>query len=260
MPQTGLRRLGERWNCYLFCRWHVHTWTARRAKLHGKRRLKNLFEQFALEDACGRSNAKTFALLKKCDLVGVLPGEIQLMGHDDNRIAVGGSQPAQRFEQIDLRTDIKMQRGLIQQEKQRLLREGARQNDALLFAAGDLVHQAVAEMFRADLCERIASDEHVFFSLEPQSAAVGMSSLKNKLPGARGEKQGAFLLNHGDTLSASPVRKRVSYETIQKHAAGKRLEHARDQLQQSGFAASVWPHNRDDFAGTRLKACGFERE
>src|SRR5580700_6423705 len=153
-----------------------------------------------------------------------------------------------------------MQCGLIQQEKKRLLREGTRQNDALLLAAGDLIHQAVAEMFCADLCKSIARDEEIFFSLEPQSAAVGMSPLQNKLPGARGEKQRAFLLDHGDTLSAGSVRKRMSYEAIQKHAAGKRLENARDQLQQSGFAAGVWSHNRNDFAGTRLKACGLERE
>src|ERR1700686_39063 len=108
VPRPGLRRLGERWNRYLFCRRHVHTGAARRAEFHGERRLKNLFEQLALEDACGRSNTKTFALLKKRDLVGVLAGEIQFVGDDDNRVAVGRGKPAQRFEQIHLGTYIKM--------------------------------------------------------------------------------------------------------------------------------------------------------
>ena len=95
-----------------------------------------------------------------------------------------------------------MQGGLIEQEKKRLLRKGARQNDALFFAAGDLVHPAVAEMVGTDLGKSIVRDEHVVFGFEAQRAAVGMASLQNKFPGARREKQGAFLLDHGDALGA----------------------------------------------------------
>ena len=182
MPQLAPRRLCEQSNGYLFCRRHIHTRAARRAELHGEWRLKNLFEQFALKDSCGWPNAKTFALLKKSDLVGVLAGEIQFVRDDDNCIAICGCKAAQRFEQINLRADIEMQRRLIQKEKQRLLREGARQNDALLFAAGDLIHQAVAEMFGADLGKRVACDEDVFFGFESKHAVVGMSSLENKFP------------------------------------------------------------------------------
>jgi len=97
VPHGEARRLGEQENLYLFFGRHIHTGTARRAELHGERRLKNLFEQFALEDARGRSNAKTLALLKQRDLVGVLASEIQFVGHDDNRVAVGVGKPAQSF-------------------------------------------------------------------------------------------------------------------------------------------------------------------
>src|SRR5579859_574475 len=76
VPQGEPRRWGERWNSYSFCSRHIHARTARRAEFHGERRLKNLFEQFALEDACGRPDAKTFALLKESNLVGVLAREI----------------------------------------------------------------------------------------------------------------------------------------------------------------------------------------
>ena len=209
---------------------HIHTRTARRAELHGERRLKNLFEQFALEDARGRSNAKTFALLKKRNLIGILAGEIQFVGHDDNRVAVGSRKPPQRLEKIDLRADIEVQGRLIQKEKQRLLREGPRQNDALFFAPGDLVHPAVAEMLGANLSKRISGDEDVFLGFEPQRAAVRMPPLENKFPGARGEEQGAFLLDHGDALAAGAVGKRVGYETVQENSAGKGCECARNQL------------------------------
>src|SRR5271163_23678 len=132
MPRHAPRRWGKQRNRYLFCSRHIHTRTARRAEFHGECCLKNLFEQFALKNGCGWSNAKTFALLKKSDLVGVLAGEIQLVRDDDNRVPVGRRKPSQGFEQIDLRADIEMQRGLIQKEKQGLLGEGARQDDALL--------------------------------------------------------------------------------------------------------------------------------
>ena len=123
-----------------------------------------------------------------------------------------------------------MQRGLIQKKQQRLLREGAGQNNALLLAAGDLIHQAVAEMFRSDLGKCVASDEYVLFRFESQRAAVGMPSLDNKFSGVRGEKQRAFLLDHGDALAADPVGKRVCDKAVQKHAAGKRFEGTRDKL------------------------------
>src|SRR5690348_8410421 len=153
------------------------------------------------------------------------------MRHHDNRVAVGGGETAQRIEQIDLRADIEMQSGLIQQKKQWLLGKSARQDDALLFTAGNLIHPAVAEIFRANLGKRIARDEEVFFRFETESAAVGMPALKDKLPGAGREEQGAFLLDHGNALAARPVRKCMRDETIQEHAAGKRLEGAGDQFQ-----------------------------
>src|ERR1700722_7971677 len=254
------QRLGEQEKRYLLFGRHVHTRTAGRAELHGERRLKNLFEQFALEDGCRRSNAKTFALLKKSNLGGILAREIQLVRDDDDRIAVGRRQPPQSFEQIDLRANIKMQRRFIQEEKQWLLSEGAGQDDALFLAAGDLVHEAIAQMFRSDLREGVASDEDVFLGFEAQGAAVRMSPLENKFPGARGEEQGAFLLDHGDTLAAGSVGKRVRNEAVEQDAAGERLESSRDQVQESGFAAGVGPHNGDNFAGPRLEARCFQCE
>jgi hypothetical protein len=187
-----------------------------------------LFEQFALEDARRRPNAKTLAFLKESNLVGVLASEIEFVGHDDNGVTIRRGKPPQRLQQINLRTNIEMQRGFIEEKKQRLLREGARQDDALLFAARDLIHKTVAEMLRADLGKRVARDEHVLFCFETQRTAIGMSALKNKFPGARGEEQRAFLLDHGDALAARSVRKRMCYEAVQKYAAGKRLESSRD--------------------------------
>jgi hypothetical protein len=75
-------------------------------------------------------------------------------------------------------------------------------------------------MFRADLCKSISRNEDVLFGFESKRAAIGMPALKNKLPSAGWEKQGAFLLDHGDALAPRSVRKCMRDKTVQEHAAG----------------------------------------
>ena len=114
--------------------------------LHGKRRLKNLFENFALEHRCRRTNAKTFSPLQKHDLVGVFARKIKLVRDDDNGVAVLRGEPAQGFEKIHLGADIEVQRRLVEKQEEWLLGESAGENHALLFAAGDLIHGAIAQI------------------------------------------------------------------------------------------------------------------
>jgi hypothetical protein len=93
----------------------MHTRTAGRPKFHGELRLKDLFEQFALEYARGRSNTKALALLKKSDLVSILPCEIEFVSHDDDGVTVCRSEAAERFQQINLSSDVEMQSRLIEE-------------------------------------------------------------------------------------------------------------------------------------------------
>src|ERR1700730_9721342 len=102
-----------------------------------------------------------------------------------------------------------MQRGLVEQEQQRLLAQSSRKDDALPFAAGDLVHPAIAEILRADLCESVAGDQAVVFIFEAQRSAVGMAALQDKLPSSGGKEQRSFLQYHGDALRAGSRRQRV---------------------------------------------------
>ena len=57
------------------------------------------------------------------------------------------------------------------------LGEGAGEDDTLLFAAGNLIHEAVSEMFGADLREGVAGDGDVLIVFETQRAAVGVPTL-----------------------------------------------------------------------------------
>ena len=83
--------------------------------------MKNLFQQIALIDARGRTYAQTLAFLQQHDLIGVFRGEVELVGNDHNGVAVFRGETAQCGEEIDLSADVEVQRGLIEQEKQRLL-------------------------------------------------------------------------------------------------------------------------------------------
>src|SRR5690348_17474723 len=96
-----------------------------------------------------------------------------------------------------------MESRFIQQKEQWLLRQGASENHALFFAAGDLIHPAVGKILCADLGQGVARDENVIGGFETQRAAVGVAALKNEFPRARRKQQRAFLLNHGDALPAS---------------------------------------------------------
>ena len=87
-----------------------------------------------------------------------------------------------------------------------------------------------------------------------------MAALQYKFPGLRREEQAAFLLDHGDALRADSRRERVGDETVEQDASGERFESAGDEFQQSRFAAGIGAEHGDDFAGTRLKAAGFQRE
>src|SRR5579859_6428317 len=203
----------------LSCRQNVYARPATRTLINGERGLENLFEQIALENAGWGSDAQALAFLQQDDLVGVFAGEVEFVGNDNDGIAILGGQTAKGDQQIDLRADVQVQRGFIEEEEERLLRESAGENDALLFAAGDFAHPAIAEMFGADLGEGVASDNDVVFVFEAQRAAVGMAALKDEFPGAGRKQQRAFLLHHGDALSTGARRERVGDETVQQDAA-----------------------------------------
>src|SRR5713226_9363208 len=91
------RSVGVNVKTCLGCRQNAHARPAVRAQLNCERSLK--------------------------DLVGVLAGEVELVRDDYNGVAVFRREAAKGGQQIDLRADVQVQRGLIEKQEQRLLRE-----------------------------------------------------------------------------------------------------------------------------------------
>ena len=106
------------------------------------------------------------------------------MGDDDDGIAILGREPPQRIQQANLRGDVQVQSGLIEQQKKRLLSQSARKDDALFFAAGDLIHPAVAQIGGTNLGESVFRDQDIVFGFETQRAPMRVAALQNEFPGA----------------------------------------------------------------------------
>ena len=182
------------------------------------------------------------------------------MRYDHDGVAVVRREPPESIQQADLRGDIQVESGLIEQQKQRLLSQSAREDHALLFSAGNLIHPAVAEIGGTNLGEGVFRDYDIVFRFEAQGGPMGMAALQDEFPGARGEKQRALLLDHGDALRAGARRKRVSDESIEQNPAGEGREGAGDQFQEGGLATGIGAKNGHDFARPRLKTRCFQRE
>src|SRR5258708_33866574 len=114
----------------------------------------------------------------------------------------------------------------MEKEEERMLRKSARENDTLLFAAGDLAHPAIAEVLGAHLRQGVAGDDDVIFVFEAQRAPVGMAALQNEFPGAARKEQRALLLYHGSALGAGSRRQRVGDKAVPQDAAGARRQRA----------------------------------
>src|SRR5215467_10070124 len=161
------------------------------------------------------------------------------MRYDNDGIAVARGKAPKCIEKADLRGNVEMQSRFVEQQQQRLLRDGAGEDDALFFSTRDLIHETVAENGGSHLHESVLHDDHVVVGLKTERASVRVTALKNKFPDARGKEQATFLLDHGDALGAGARVQGMDDESVQENAAGKRLENSRDQLKKGRFAAGV---------------------
>ena len=140
----------------------------------------------------GRAHAQTLALVQQHDAVGKFRRQIQFVRHHQHRVAVLIRQPPQAPQQFHFAADIQMLRGLIQQQQRRLLRQRPRQNHALLFAAGKMVHPAIAQRIRAHLRERVSRQQAILLGFESQSPSRRDSGLAARIPTRATEKSSSL--------------------------------------------------------------------
>jgi len=156
------------------------------AQLDIERRFKNLLEQLPLIDDGRRADSQARPVVQQHNLVGEFRRERKFVRHDHDGVFVLFGKLPQSFEQFHLRADIEMQRRLIEQNQPRLLRQRTRQDNALLFAAGQFPNRPVGEVLGTHLRERVTCNRDVFGAREMQRPAVRMAPLQNEIPGTRG--------------------------------------------------------------------------
>src|SRR5215467_7043081 len=102
--------------------------TAGGAEFDGQGGLEDLLQQFALVNGRGRANPQGSAALEEHDLVRILGDEIQLMRDDNDGVAIRSRELAQRLHQGNLGADVEVERGLVEKQELRLLRERTSEN------------------------------------------------------------------------------------------------------------------------------------
>ena len=76
--------------------------------------LEHLFEQFPLIDSGGRAHAQAFAAVQQNNLIGEFGRESQIVSDFDDGVAMLIGQLAQAAEEIDLGSNVEMERGFVE--------------------------------------------------------------------------------------------------------------------------------------------------
>ena len=106
----------------------------------------------------GRAVENDPAMRKRHDAVGIAPGKFELMQAHDGADAVGLANPMQQPEHAVGTRRVEARDRLVGENEGRLLDEGARNADALLLAAGQLIGAAQRIVDQADALDGIQSE------------------------------------------------------------------------------------------------------
>ena len=123
--------------------------------------------------------------------------------------------------------------GLVHQQHPRVGRERAGQRDALLHAAGELVHMRMLELLEADELEEMVGD---FLALGIPQIRPQFQPEHHVAEDVEPRKQRRFL-EHDEPLPPGPFHELA----VGEHAAGIRHGQACDDVEQGRFAAAARP-------------------
>ena len=171
--------------------------------------------------------------------------------HDDRHVA-RAHEAAQHVQKLDLVVDVEVVRGLVEHDDMRLLRDGAREHDALALAVGNLHEVAVAQIPHVHHVHGLAHLRAVFVREDAQAPRVGVPPGFHDV-GAR-EKLGAHALGqHDRKLERQLVRRELADRLARDvHGAAERVEVTHDALEDSRLAGAVRADERKYLASVQL--------
>ena len=156
---------------------------------------------------------------------------------DDHDRDAAGVERAQHLRELELRVAIDACGRLVEDQQLRVGCERARDQDALLLAAGQLTDASARELCHADAFER-TNGLPAFFACESAEAALrgtaGEDDLQNRRRQTRRDDRA--LRDVADALARARVGRRP---LEQQRPAARRLQQTERDLQQRGLARAV---------------------
>ena len=104
-------------------------------------------EEFGREDLAGRAVRRDLAVLENVETVTEVRGQVEVVKCDQR----GGGQRAQDSEDLQLKLYVQVVGRFVENHESGLLGEGARDQHALPFTAGELGEGTVGEVFAVGL-------------------------------------------------------------------------------------------------------------
>ena len=193
-------------------------------------RLVPLFEAALLHDADHVADGECFHLV---------------VGHHQRRDAGLLEDAAHFFGEAFAQFDVEAGERLVQQQQARLRRERARQGNALLLAAGQLVREFALHAAKADQFQHVLHAPATLLFV----AVMTVQAEANVGFDVQVRKQREVLEHHADAalLGGDAHAGAVQQLAVEQDAAGMRLFEAGDGAQQGGLAAAGRTDQRAQF-------------
>jgi hypothetical protein len=138
-----------------------------------------------------------------------------------------------------VKRDIQVGGRLIKEQNPRLLRQGHRQQHALLFAARQLVEAMLRQTAQLCHAQRAGDCLSVCQRLVAQQAGVRRTTQRRDLADGEGERDRCILRHHGQAARNCLARLSSQRRAEQADIALGGREHAAQQSEQRGLARTI---------------------
>src|SRR5688572_6285987 len=233
-------------------RTHDHAAVQHRQRVHVSHELGDVRIRRTQHDVRGRAALHDAASLEDRDPVAEPQGLVEVVGYEQDRLAHALLQRAQLVLQLAADQRIERRERLVHQQDLRVSRECARETDALLHAAGELVAVMIGPLRQSNELELLVDDATALGSRLAAQLEAQADVLANGAP----RQQAELLKDHRDAAAPEPAQRRgVAVRDVNRllgvgheHAATRHGIQAVGGTQQRRFAGAGESHEHEDLA------------
>ena len=199
-----------------------------------------------VDDVDRRALRDDRALLHRDDVVGVAAGQVEVVQHDDDRLARLPVEVGQQVEQLDLVVDVEERRRLVQQQQVGVLRERHRDPHPLALPAGELGDVAVGQVGRAGGLQRAGDRAVVLGAPLPEPALVRIAPAADEVADRDAVRRDRRLRQQAEHLGDVDALEVVHRRAVEDDLAAAWPQQPGQAAQQRGLAAGVGADDHGD--------------